>query len=86
MVILTGILILDMVFHTRGAFSLPNGEFGKNFIIFFAHMRSPLHVDSNKNISIFSGKCQSLGLKDTILNAKAQYSINFIKTGQNRYA
>ena len=55
MLILVSILILDIEFDLIGAetFSLPNGEFSKNVIIFSADMSSSAH-DSDKKGSFNS--------------------------------
>ena len=41
----------DILFDVPGTFSLPNGGFGKNVVMFGADMSSSLHVDNKKRIS-----------------------------------
>ena len=47
MVILISILI-SISFDVRGTFSLPNGIFGKNVVIFGNNMCLSLHIDNKK--------------------------------------
>ena len=52
---------------------------GKNVIIFEGDMSSSVHIDNRKkDISIF-GKGPTQRLDDTMLTAKAQYSVNFAR-------
>ena len=66
-----------ITFDIQRNFSLRNGSFGRNVIIFGADMSSSVHVDNKiKDILIlFEGQTQ--GLDDAILTAVAEYSINF---------
>ena len=79
MLILISIFILVVELHLiyKEKFSLRNGSFGRNVIIFGADMSSSVHVDNKiKDILIlFEGQTQ--GLDDAILTAVAEYSINF---------
>ena len=55
---------------------------GKNVIIFEGDMSSSVHIDNKKkDISIF-GKGPTQRLDDTMLTAKAQYSVNFARANR----
>ena len=62
-------------FDTRSEFSLPDGNVGKNVIIFGADMGSSVHIDKiSKDILIF-GEGPAQGLDDTALTAEVKHPI-----------
>ena len=75
---LINILIQGMIFHVHETFSLSNGGFGKNVIIFVADMSSSVHVVNKKDILILD-KALTQRLDDTRLTAEPECSVNFTK-------
>ena len=63
-------------FDSRSQFSLPDGTYGKNAIIFGADMTSSVHVDNNGKDILILGEGSTQGLDDTVLTAEATYPIN----------
>ena len=68
-------------FDIHGTFSLRNGGFGKNIVIFGANTGWFVHVDHRRDVLIL-GKGPTQRLDNTALNAEPQYSINFTKQGK----
>lgn len=66
-----------ILFHTGGTFSLLNGGFSKNKIIFGVDMSPSVHVDNKRKVILIPGEGTTQGLDDTILTAEAQYSTSF---------
>ena len=67
-------------FDNHVTFSLTNGNrLCKNIIIFVADMSSSVHINNKKKYILILGKGPTDGLDDTILPAKKDYPINFIK-------
>ena len=61
--------------QARESFSLSDGSgFGKNVLIFVAHMISSRHVGSKKRNLNF---CSTQGLGNTTLTAEKKYAKNF---------
>ena len=59
-------------------FSFSDGSTGKNVIIFGVNMSSSVHINNKeKDILIILGVGPTQGLHDTVLTAKARYSVNF---------
>ena len=42
----THIVTMVLIFDNRGQYSLPDGSVGKNVIIFWFDMSSPVHIDN----------------------------------------
>ena len=63
-------------FDSHSQFSLPDGTYGKNAIIFGADMTSSVHVDNNGKDILILGEGSTQGLNDTVLTAEATYPIN----------
>ena len=63
-------------------FSLSDGSWGKNVIIFGADMNSAAHVDNKKkdNFVLVGGATQSLDI--TTITTEAIYSTDFTESGQ----
>ena len=76
-----GIYWLWYRFDLHSGFSFTGGSTGKNVIIFVVDMSSSVHND-NKKIFLILGKDSSQGLDDTMLTAKAQYSVNFSRSNE----
>ena len=55
---------------------------GKNVIIFGDDMTSSVHIENKKKDILILGKAPTQGLDDTMLTAKAQYSINFSRSNR----
>ena len=55
---------------------------GKNVIIFWAGMSSPLHVDNKWKDILVLGEAPTQVLDDTTLTAEAKYPINFTQSGK----
>ena len=67
-----------MEFYSHETFSLSNGSgFGRNIIIFGAHINSSVHVDNKKKNYLILIKGSTDGLDYTMLTAKKEYLINF---------
>ena len=64
-------------FDSRSEFSLPDGTYGKNVIIFGADVTSFVHVDNNGKDILILGEGSTQGLDDTVFTAEAIYPINF---------
>ena len=63
-------------FDSHSQFSLPDGTYGKNAIIFGADMTSSVHVDNNGKDILILGEGSTQELNDTVLTAEATYPIN----------
>ena len=68
-------------FDIHGTFSLRNGGFGKNIVIFGANTGWFVHVHHRRDVLIL-GKGPTQRLDNTALTAEPQYSINFTKQGK----
>ena len=69
-------------FDTRGEYSLPDSNIGKNIIISGVDMNSSVHIDNKgKDISIL-GKGPTRGFDGATLTAEARYSINFTQSNR----
>ena len=55
-------------------FSLPNGGFGKNVIIFGGDISSSVHSDNKKRNILILGKGPPQRLDNTLLTVEAEYS------------
>ena len=71
----------DISFNVCETFSLRNGEFGKNVIIFGADTAHLCMLIVKKDI-LFFRKGPTQGLGDTTLTAKAEYFIDFTEPGK----
>ena len=72
--------IASIRFYARSQFSLPDGSFGKNVIIFGVDNGSSVHDDNEKkNISVL-GEGPTQRLDDTTITAEDKYPINFIES------
>ena len=69
-------------FDSRSEFSLPDGSYGKNVIIFGADMSSSVHVDKKGKDILVLGKGPTQGLDDTTLTVETIYPINVIQSGK----
>ena len=63
-------------FDARSWFSLHNGSWGKNIIIFVVGNGSSVHVNNKKNNISFFGEGPTQKLDYTTITAEAKYSIN----------
>ena len=70
-------------FDTSGVFSLPDGSFGRNVVIFGVDMNSSVHVDSKGKDILILRKGPTQGLGEYSLTAKQMYSINFTDHRKN---
>ena len=68
-------------FDVLWTFSLPNGGFGKNVVIFGGDMSSSMRVNNKKDI-LFLVHGSTQGLDDTALTAETEYSLNFTNIGK----
>ena len=68
-------------FDVHWSFSLPNGGFGKNVVIFGGDMSSSMRVNNKKDI-LFLVHGSTQGLDDTALTAETEYSLNFTNIGK----
>ena len=64
-------------FDSRGSFTHPSGEYGRNVIIFGADMSHSVHVDNKKKYILIPGKGPTQGLDNTTLTAEKMYSLTF---------
>ena len=64
-------------FDSRGSFSHPSGEFGKNVVIFGADMSSSVHANNKTRNILVLGKDFVQGIDDTTIYAEKMYSTNF---------
>ena len=64
-------------FDSRGSFSHPSGEFGKNVVIFGADMNSSVHANNKTRNILVLGKDFVQGIDDTTIYAEKMYSTNF---------
>ena len=65
-------------------FSLPDGGFGKNDVIFSADMSWFVYVNKKKNILVF-GEGQTQGFNDTTVTAETKYAIDLTQS-RERFA
>ena len=69
-------------FDARSQFSLPDGSWGKNIIIFGVDNSSSTHFDNRKNDILVLSKGPTQKLDDTTIIAEAKYPISFTKSGK----
>ena len=63
-------------FDRRSGFSVPNGGFGQNILIFGADMSSSIHIDNKKKDILVLGRGPTQGL-ESYLTVEKMYSVNF---------
>ena len=64
-------------FGSRGSFSYPSGENGKNVIIFGADLSNSVHPNNKVNNILVLGKDFIQGINNTTIYAEKIYSTNF---------
>ena len=64
-------------FDSRGSFSHPSGENGKNVIIFGADLSNSVHANNKVNNILVLGKDFIQGIKSTTIYVEKMYSTNF---------
>ena len=69
-------------FDSCSEFLFTDRSNGKNVIIFWADMSSPLHVDNKWKDILVLGEAPTQVLDDTTLTAEAKYPINFTQSGK----
>ena len=70
--------------NARSQFSLPDGSWGKNVIIFRVDNSSSVHVDNKKNHILVLGEGPAQRLDDTEITAEAKHSINFTESKKKK--
>ena len=71
-----------MGFDSHPEFSLPDGSYGENAIIFGVDMSSSVYADNKGKDILILGKGSTQGLDGTTLTAEAKYPINFTKSNE----
>ena len=66
----------------RSKFSLPDGSYGKNVIVFGDDLSSSVHVDNKVKDILTLSEGPTQRLHDTTLTAEAKYPINFTQSGK----
>ena len=69
-------------FDRRSGFSVPNGGFGQNILIFGADMSSSIHIDNKKKDILVLGRGPTQGL-ESYLTVEKMYSVNFTVKKKN---
>ena len=69
-------------FDSPSHFSYPNCDWNKNATIFGVDDNSAAHINNKKKDILVLGDGITKGLDDTIIMAKAKYSINFSRSGR----
>ena len=64
-------------FDSRGSFSNPSGEYGRNAIIFGADLSSSSHANNKTRSTLVLGKDFIQGIDGTTIYAEKMYSTNF---------
>ena len=68
-------------FDSRLEFSIQNGSFGKNVIIFGANVSPAMSIDNKEKYVLIIGKGSTQVLDDTTLTAEAKYPIIYTQSG-----
>ena len=69
-------------YGSHSEFFFTDGSFGKNFIIFGAHVSSSVHVDNKGKYILILLEGPTQGLDGTTFTAKAKYPIGFTQSGK----
>ena len=69
-------------FHSRGEYSLPDGNLGKNVIIFGVVVSSSVCIDNKEKGILIVGKGPTQGIDGTTFTAETVYPINFTQSGK----
>ena len=69
-------------YGSHSEFLFTDGSYGKNFIIFGAHVSSSVHVDNKGKYILILVEGPTQGLDGTTFTAKAKYPISFTQSGK----
>ena len=69
-------------YGSHSEFLFTDGSYGKNFIIFGAHVSSSVHVDNKWKDILILVEGPTQGLDGTTFTAKAKYPISFTQSGK----